>query len=328
LAGFYLVPVDSYKSLADLRLKNEQLEKQLSEALKYKSLAASEKVTHLQNLVKKLETELESHKKKKIGENVSSQHFEPTDAEQQPQQQQSQQQQQGGRSDIASLSSQLQQQQGGSSSCSDIAENSTPTDDNAFRQKLFSSFETFLKTHKLIQSGSGTSDLTPRIPIPMVELPEVKPSPENVTDLDVMNVDQKVTDDASSTSDVDQNELLSSVKARYRDKAKELLRELKLHSDYISFKPNGEIFIEGVQVPNADINKLFPLLFRPIKNHRDNPYLSALLDAIASLGLGHLILRNYTVGITPKGKNYLPGRGELMADLKGKKPWFYLGSNE
>ena len=332
VAGFYLVPVDSYKSLAELKQKNEQLEKQLSEALKYKTLAASEKVAHLQNLVKKLEAELQSHKKiggENVG-NVSSQRFEPTDAEQQQQQQQ---QQQGDSSDIASLSSQggssnliaEQQQKGGS----DVADGSDIADDNVFRQKLFSSFQTFLKTHKLIQCGSGTFDLTPRIPVPMVEVPEVKPSPENVTDLDVMNVDQKLSDDNDlSSDDIDENRLVNSVRIRNRDKARELLSKLKEHSDYISFESNGDIVINGEQLPNGNIYKLFPLLFRPIKNHRDNASLAALLDAIASLGLGHLILRNYTVGITPKGKNYLQGRGELLQHLKNKQPWFYLGSND
>lgn len=107
-----------------------------------------------------------------------------------------------------------------------------------------------------------------------------------------------------------------------------MLEELKEHSDYISFKPSGDILIQGEELPNANIHKLFPLLFRPIKNHRDNPSLSALADAIASLGLGHLILRNYTIGITPKGKNYLEGRGELLDHIKSKKPWFYVGSND
>lgn len=335
VAGFYLVPVDSYKSLAELKQKNEQLEKQLSEALKYKSLATSEKVAHLQNLVKKLEAELESHKKirgENVG-NVSSQRFEPSDAEQQQQQQQ-----QGGSSDIASLSSQggssnlivqEQQQKGGSSSSGDIADGSDVADDNVFRQKLFSSFQTFLKTHKLIQCGSGTFDLTPRIPVPMVELPEVKPSPENVTDLDVMNTDQKLSDDNDlNRDDIDENRLLGSVRIRSKDKARELLSNLKEHSDYISFQSNGDIVINGEPLPNGNIYKLFPLLFRPLKNHRDNASLAALLDAIASLGLGHLLLRNYTVGITPKGKNYLKGRGELLQHLKNKQPWFYLGGHD
>lgn len=326
------MPVDSYKSLAELKQKNEQLEKQLSEALKYKSLAASEKVAHLQNLVKKLEAELESHKKirgENVG-NVSSQRFEPSDAEQQQQPPQ-----QGGSSDIASLSLQggssnliaeEQQQKGGSS---DIADGTDIADDNAFRQKLFSSFQTFLKTHKLIQCGSGTFDLTPRIPIPMVELPEVKPSAENVTDLDVMNTDQKLSDDNDlSSDDIDENRLVDSVRKVSKDKARELLSKLKEHSDYISFQSNGDIVINGEQLPNGNIYKLFPLLFRPLKNHRDNASLAALLDAIASLGLGHLILRNYTIGITPKGKNYLKGRGELLQHMKSKQPWFYLGSHD
>lgn len=321
LTGFYLVSVDSYKTLADLRLKNEQLEKQLSESLKFKSLAANEKVAHLESQVKKLEAELAFHKSKKenstrITSQVSSQHFQPTDATEQQQQHQQQQaeQQQGG--------SLIGVEEGGS----DIA-TSVHQDDNDFRQKLFSSFETFLKTHRLIQSGSGTLDLTPRIPIPMVEPPEVKPSPENVTDLDVFNKDQ-IVDDRSNNGELDRDKLLGSVKSRYREKAKELLLELEKDSYEFSVQPDGSISVKGQTLPEANFYNIFPLLYRPIKNHREKGALSAVVDAIASLGLGHLILRNYTAGITPKGKGYLENRGKLLEHLNTKTPWFYLGSND
>jgi hypothetical protein len=318
LAGFYLVPVDSYKTLAELRLKNEQLEKQLSESLKYKSLAATEKVAHLESQVKKLETELALHKSSKnnsakISSQVSSQHFQPTDVTEQQQQQQQQQQQGGSFIDA--------EQKGGS----DVADS---YDDDGFRQKLFSTFETFLRTHKLIQSGSGTLDLTPRIPIPMVEQPEVKPSPENVTDLDVLNKDEAQVIDNTPNDDLDEDKLLGSIKSRYKDKAKELLEELKKHSDEISVQSDGTITIKGEILPDANFYNIFQFLYRPVKNYRDKEALSAVVDAIASLGLGHLILRYYTAGITPKGKGYLENRGEILNHLNKKNPWFYLGGND
>ena len=328
LAGFYLVPVDSYKTLAELRLKNEQLEKQLGESLKFKSVAATEKVAQLENEIKKLQNELALHKSRKensekVSSQVSSQRYEPPDgaanASQQQQQQQEQQQQQQGGSDISSV------QQGGG----DIAATSSALhDDNDFRQKLFSSFESFLKAHKLIQSGSGTLDLTPRIPIPMVEQPEVKPSPENVTDLDVMNHDQVVDNNDLNNGELDEEKLLGLVKNRYKDKAKELLQELQRHPSEISVLSNGSITLKGQVLPEANFYNLFPLLYSPVKNHRENPALTAVVDAISSLGLGHLILRYYTAGITPKGKNYLQNRGEISEHLNKNTPWFYLGGND
>lgn len=325
LAGFYLVPVESYKTLSELRLKNEQLEKQLSESLKYKSLAASEKVVHLQSQVKKLEAELASLKNSKnnsakISSQISSQHFQPTDVTEQQQQQQPQQQQQGG--SLINV-----EQKGGS----DVA--SSYDDDNGFRKKLFSSFETFLKTHKLIQSGSGPLDLTPTIPIPMVEKPEVKPSPENVTDLDVFNTDQTVTDNNSAENittidDLDEDKLIGSVKSRYKDKAKELLEEIKKHSDEISVESDGTISLKGRVLPDANFYDIFELLYRPVKNYRDKEALAAVVDALASLGLGHLILRFYTKGITPQGKGYLENRGKILNYLNQNKPWYYLGGND
>jgi len=217
-----------------------------------------------------------------------------------------------------------QGQQGGG----DIAATPSALGDNDFRQKLFSSFESFLKAHKLIQSGSGTLDLTPRIPIPMVEQPEVKPSPENVTDLDVMNHDQVVDNNDLNNGELDEEKLLGLVKNRYKDKAKELLQELQRHPSEISVLSDGSITLKGQALPQANFYNIFPLLYRPVKNHRENAALAAVVDAISSLGLGYLILRYYTAGITPKGKSYLENRREISEHLNKNTPWFYLGSND
>lgn len=53
--GFYIVPVDDFKSFSEQLLEIEQ---QLTEVLQYKSLAATEEV-------KKFVSQLESHKKNK-----------------------------------------------------------------------------------------------------------------------------------------------------------------------------------------------------------------------------------------------------------------------
>lgn len=327
LSGFYLVPVESYKTLAELKTKNEELEKQLSDSLKFKALAATEKVAHLESQIKKLEAQLEhfkktSSKEKEKNGGVSSEHFEPTaaatDAIPDAKQQLQQQQQQGG----AQLQHQQSQQQQGGSDIADIG------DDNKFRQKMFTAFETFLRTHKLVQSGSGNLDLTPIVPIPMVEASEIKPSPENVTDLDVLNLQPKPKDANVTELNPSEDKLLESVRNRYKDKAKRLLSELKKHSTAISVLSDGGLIIHGQKLPNANFYTLFPLLYRPVKNHRENSALSSLADVIASLGLGHLILRNYTAGITPKGKNYLKNRGQISEQLKNHQPWYYLGSNE
>jgi len=159
----------------------------------------------------------------------------------------------------------------------------------------------------------------------MIENPEVKPSPENVTDLDVMNEDQ-IVDHSGDT--LDENKLLNSVKNRFKKRAKELLTELKKYPDEISVQSDGSLNLGGKQLPDANFYSLFPLLYRPVSKHRENATLSALIDTVASLGLGHLILRNYTAGITPKGKNYLHGRGSLLKHLKKQTPWYFLGGGD
>ena len=53
LVGYYLVSVDNYKTLSELKRQNSELEKKLSDSLKYQKLANGEKVTQLENEIKK-----------------------------------------------------------------------------------------------------------------------------------------------------------------------------------------------------------------------------------------------------------------------------------
>ena len=320
VAGFYLVPVEAYKTLSELKAKNDQLEKQLSESLKLKTLASTEKIAHLENQVKTLQQELDVCKKKSQKSDdsraaaVSSEHFSPAADEEQ----------QGGRSEAFSNDA--------ADSSSSLVDSKSDLNDADFRQKLFFLFEKFLKSQQIIQTGTGSLDLTPVVPIPLVNIPEVKPSPENVTDLDVMNKDSitgiNSPESVPNNSRLDEEKLINSVRTRYKDKARELLNELKNYPDDIIINEDGTILIEGEKLPNANFYELFPLLFRPIKGHRDKKPLAALLDEIASLGLGHLVLRNYTSGITPKGKNYLKDRTLLRNHLKSNKPWYWLEDSD
>ena len=304
LVGYYLVSVDNYKTLSELKRQNSELEKKLSDSLKYQKLANGEKVTQLENEIKKLEAQLEVYKKqdsekKAPGAAVSTVHYEPPN---------NSNEQQG--SGLAQL------------------------DKEQFRAKLFASFEEFLKSQNINQSGSGaTNDLTPVVPIPMLEPPslpaEVKPS-EFATDLDVHNVENSSSatsaDSANRDNSLDEEKLLATVKSRFKDKAKRFLSELKEHKDVITVEPDGAISIDGQLLPKGNFYELFPKLFNPPKNYRNNCALAALVDELATLGMGHLIMRNFTVGLTPKGKNYLKERKNLRK--AGRDTWYYLGEHE
>ena len=306
LVGYYLVSVDNYKTLSELKRQNSELEKKLSDSLKYQKLASGEKVTQLESEIKKLEAQLEVYKKKdgerkapEAATAVSTVHYEPPNN---PNEQQ------------GSGLSQL--------------------DGEQFRAKLFASFEEFLKSKNINQSGSGAAnDLTPVVPIPMLEPPslpaEVKPS-EFATDLDVHNVEKRSTAHSASSANsdlsLDEEKLLATVKSRFKDKAKKFLSELKEHKDVISVEPDGAILIDGQLLPKGNFYELFPKLFNPPKNFRNNCALATLVDELATLGMGHLIMRNFTVGLTPKGRNYLKERAELRK--VGRDKWYYLGENE
>ena len=311
MVGYYLVSVDNYKTLSELKRQNSELEKKLSDSLKYQKLASGEKVTQLETEIKKLEAQLEVYKKKdgekKTPEaSVSTVHYEPPPSNSNDQQ----------GSGLAQL------------------------DGDQFRAKLFASFEQFLKSQNINQSGSGaTNDLTPVVPIPFLEPPslpaEVKPS-EFATDIDVHNVENSssansassaaVASSANSDTSLDEDKLLSTVGSRFKDKAKRFLSELKQHKDAIKIEPDGAILIDGQPLPKANFYELFPKLFNPPKNYRNNCALAALVDELATLGMGHLIMRNFTVGLTPKGKNYLNDREELIKG--GGDKWYYLGEHE
>ena len=295
LVGYYLVSVDNYKTLSELKNRNIELEKKLSDSLKYQKLATNEKVTQLETQIKKLEAELGQHKsnnkesEKKTISDVSSETYQPSTS--------------------------------ATPATPEIQQGTGATDSEQFRAKLLSTFQDFLQSH-FPQSGTGgaATDLTPIVPIPLPEKVEVKPS-EYATDLDVHNVEPENHD-----FQLDEDKLLANVKTRYKEKAQKLLAELKKHSDAISVGPNGEIFISGELLPEANFYTLFPLLYRATKNYRRNTALVTLADELATLGLGHLILRNYSVGITPKGTNYFKGRAELKKF--SHKKWYYLGDDE
>jgi len=297
LVGYYLVSVDNYKTLSELKNRNAELEKKLSDSLKYQKLASNEKVTQLESQIKKLETELsdcrskskESAAKTASVTDISSEHYQPN---------------------TSASADEAKSQQG-----------SGALDSEQFRAKLLSTFQDFLHSH-FSQSGTGgaATDLTPIVPIPLPEKVEVKPS-EFATDLDVHNVEPE-----NSASGLDEEKLLADVKNRHKAKAQRLISELANHRDVISVEPNGEISINGGVIPDANFYTLFPLLYRVPKHYRKNTALVTLVDELATLGLGHLILRNYSVGLTPKGKNYFKARKD-MKNFSHQK-WYYLGENE
>lgn len=174
--------------------------------------------------------------------------------------------------------------------------------------------------------GFGSTDLTQ-------EYPEPLPSPK--FDKDAIPIDpaanstiQNINQMPASSSDFERTKnsinekLFNLVSPHLRPKAQLLLHKLSEFSSELEFKENGEIKIDGQTLPDANIYTLFPLLFKP-SSYAQNPHLQTLVNEIATLGLGHLISRFYSAGLSPKGQNHIPNRMQLRKEIKTLGPYWY-----
>lgn len=305
-SAFFLIDAEEYTTISELKEKCLQLESKLTDALKYKRLADSAHKSHLEAKVNELETQLKHHK----GLNsVTTETLQPSSSEEQV----------------------------GSGSCNGVP--NTTADKNSLdkltsefynedqsRQKLLSAFESFIKLHNSFSSSSAAkladqtgcgveSDLTPNLPLPIQEKPSTLVENNDITN---------GTSSAVQSSSVDR--LMTSVAATSRPKAEKLLRELENIQSEMSFDNAGNIKINGSTLPDVNFYEIFPLLFKPVKNYRSNSGLSLIVDELASLGLGHLIQRSYTAGLTPKGQHYLKNRAALKKNLTSR--WYFLGNDQ
>jgi len=182
--------------------------------------------------------------------------------------------------------------------------------------------------------GSGSDGLIADIPDP---LPPEKSSPnlaanENLLsgtpDADVGTTEDSNngTSDGSDLNSVDER-LLTSVPPFRRPKAKTLLNSLKQHSDIIRFDSGGTIYLNDEPLDNSNIYNLFPLLFKPAQ-YSKHPHLQDLVNEIATVGLGHLISRFYSAGITPRGQTNIPERSKIHRELKSLGHHWYKMSDD
>lgn len=331
LESFYLIDADEYQTISELKAKCAELEKKLSEALKYKDLAASANESHLHAKIGSLQEELKKHK----GQTVSSEIFEPN----------SQDQVGSGFVNPGCVPST-------SNSFCSLDLNVNPTDcavssansDIDFRRGLVAAFEQFLKSQAAAnknsqlqssvnsipvkdQTGLGvTDDLTPTLPIPVASpTSNVTGNSEDLSS----EVAARVPDDNLSNATLDgvDERLVSSVPSSSRPKAIKLLSELKNYSQSFSYDESGSIKINGRLIPNSNFYEIFPSLYQRQQNKRPNDSaLSLVVNEIASLGLSHLIQRSFSAGLLPRGQKYLKDREAAKNSINGD--WYYLGLND
>lgn len=159
------------------------------------------------------------------------------------------------------------------------------------------------------QTGRGSTDLLP-------------PTAGHST----LEVQQPPASDTSVTKSIsydqfDVQKLVNTVPHKFSKRAALLLKNIQERPLDISFKTNGELYIDSESVPSADIFNIFPQLF--VRKHKKVvPGLSELATKIASLHWGHLISKGITKGLK-RPRNYKL-HDSAEHSLKEFKNWWYM----
>jgi len=119
----------------------------------------------------------------------------------------------------------------------------------------------------------------------------------------------------------DNNKLINLVPKQYHGRAKRLLTYIKENPLEIDYNSRGDLFIDGVCIPNANIFKIFPELYvRKFKKFL--PGKSELATKIASKGWGKLMVRGIIKGLKRPPKYQL--HSDTLSSIKSFKNWWYL----
>jgi len=119
----------------------------------------------------------------------------------------------------------------------------------------------------------------------------------------------------------DEEKLLTEIPKKFQKNALELLEKIREDPLSIDFNSKGELFIDSVSIPNANIFHIFPELFVR-KRKTIVPGLSDLATKIAYLNYGSLINKGIGKGLKrPKSYEF---HEETVPTLKEFKNWWYM----
>lgn len=167
------------------------------------------------------------------------------------------------------------------------------------------------ETQEISQVGEGnlSNDLQPPIPS-SVELDISQPAAFD-------NVNTK----SQQYDKFDNNKLIHSVPKQFQRKATILLDHIKNNPLEIDFNTKGDLFIDTVCIPNADIFKIFPELYvKRTKRKLDGK--DELVTKIAAKGWGKLIVRGIIRGLKRPPQYKL--HEDTVSSTKKFKNWWYL----
>lgn len=164
---------------------------------------------------------------------------------------------------------------------------------------------------ELIQTGEGntSNDLLP-------------PIPSHINfNISAPAASDFVKHKSQQFDEFDVNKLISSVPIAYHTRAKNLIEKITQNPLEIDFNTKGQLYLDGIEIPQANIFQIFPELYRR-KLKKNLPGKDELVTKIASKGWGTLIVRGIVKGLK-RPKNY-QCHNETLASLKEFKNWWYM----
>lgn len=119
----------------------------------------------------------------------------------------------------------------------------------------------------------------------------------------------------------DNQKLISSVPKKYQSRAQLLLSNINQNPLEIDYNAKGELYIDGVCIPNANIFQIFPELY--VRKLKKNVFgKNELVTKIASKGWGKYIVRGIIKGLKRPPKYKMHENTE--SSIKEFKNWWYL----
>jgi len=161
------------------------------------------------------------------------------------------------------------------------------------------------------QCGDGSFDLIPPVPT-AIELHVEQPPEFSITNQKSTQFDK-----------FDAERLINNTPQRFHRRAQMLLEKIKQDPLSIDFNAKGELFIDSVSIPDANIFEIFPQLFDR-KKKKLIPGLFELAAKISFLNYGYLISPGITKGLK-RPKNYEMHK-DTTTSLKELKKWWYMSA--
>jgi hypothetical protein len=127
---------------------------------------------------------------------------------------------------------------------------------------------------------------------------------------------------SDENSKFDENVLLEKVPEKHRMKARELLDSIE-DSTSITWNLDGVVFIDGASLPDSNIFKLLPEIFKSNPNKK-LPGFAEFVTELANLGHAHLLHKNLLRGLIRNGT--IADHSTIYNYIKQKPGnWYYLG---